>query len=125
MAIEREHEGALVEMSVRSDGINVLAKAYDANGREITLPSRIVFLPQFFSPYEQVRLGTLEVIAADGDERQSVARVAIDISGRNGALKMPRVEAKSTVKPYFMAEERIEQVQPGDAPKPNVVEAGS
>jgi hypothetical protein len=54
MAGEADQDGALLEFKIRSDGISVLAKAYDANGREITLPSRIVFSPQFFSVCEQV-----------------------------------------------------------------------
>lgn len=113
MAGSDDKDGALVEMKMRSDGISVLAKAFDANGREMTLPSKIVFYPQFFTVSEQVRLGTLEIFVVKNGERQSAYRSAMDISGRTGTLRTPRIEEKAAVVPMFMAEHRI-------PPNPNI-----
>lgn len=113
--------GALVEMKIRSDGISVLAKAYDANGREMALPSKLIFYPQFFTVSEQVRLGTVEIFVINGSDKESAYRSALDISGRTGTLRTPRIEEKAAVIPMFMAEPRL-------APNPNITkkpDAGS
>lgn len=107
MAGEADQDGALLEFKIRSDGISVLAKAYDANGREITLPSRIVFSPQFFSVCEQVRLGTVETFGVKAGDKKSCFRAAIDISGRTGTVRMPRLEERAAVVPMFMNEPRV------------------
>lgn len=106
-------DGALVEMRIRSDGINILAKAYDSSGREIALPAKIVFYPQFFTVCEQVRLGTVEVFVVRKGEKSSSCRTAMDISGRTGTLRTSRIEEQAAVVPFFMTEPRVE-------PNPNL-----
>jgi hypothetical protein len=100
-------DGALMDFRLRADGVNVLAKAYDASGKEIPVPARIAFFPQFYSAFEQVRIGTIEVLSIKGDEKKSVFRSAVDVSGRTGQVRLPRIEEQSVVIPLFMTEQRV------------------
>ncbi len=104
-----------MEFKLRSDGVNILAKAVDAAGKPMELPAKIMFYPQFFNSCEIVRLGMLEVLGVNGDVRNSVFRAALDIPGRTGKLRMPRVEASSAVLPAFATEERVPPQTPPPA----------
>jgi hypothetical protein len=119
MATDRtvDRDGALVEFKLRADGVNVIARAFDASGKPVEVPAKIMFFPQFFSPGEQVRLGTVEIITVRGDDKNSVFRSAMDVSGRAGVIRMPRVEEEGSVMPMFMSEPRIQPPVARDVPE--------
>jgi hypothetical protein len=89
-----------VEIVFGADGVNTVAKAFDAGGRELASISRVVITPHFYNAQGSVKLGSVSVNSKTEAGENEVSKVALHLSGSDG--KVRAIAYTRPVKPRFL-----------------------
>lgn len=106
-------DGVVVELTICNDGVNAVAVAYNAAGKEIELPARIEIQPQFLSPASPVAVSRCRVRIREGAVYHDQSHGILRVSGMNGKAMVDQVKAQ--LLPRFVTSRRRDLEGPGPA----------
>lgn len=114
---ETANENVILELTPNIDLVNVVGRAFDTNGKEVAIPARIEFYPQFYSPSAAIKVATVIVKALKGEETEEISRTALQLSGGDGKLQALS-NSRKKVLPKFLAPKTSKPPAklPGDPP---------